>query len=82
MNGSAAESRRLVAGVRGRCALRGVTLAFGRGRVVIVGEAALFSAQVLRTQSQPDFRFGMNAPGNDDQQFVLNTLHWLSGDLP
>ena len=61
---------------------QGVALAFGRGRIVIVGEAALFSAQVLKTQGQPDFRFGMNAPGNDDRQFVLNTLHWLSGDLP
>ena len=32
-------------------------------------------------QDLPDFRFGMNAPGNDDKQFVLNTLHWLSGSL-
>jgi len=60
---------------------QGVALVFGRGRVVIVGEAALFSAQVLRAQGQPDLRFGMNAPGNDDKQFVLNTLHWLSGSL-
>ena len=61
---------------------QGVALAFGRGRLVVVGEAALFSAQVLRAQGEPDFRFGMNAPGNDDKQFVLNTLHWLSGNLP
>jgi hypothetical protein len=60
---------------------QGVALVFGRGRLVVVGEAALFSAQVLRAQGQPDFRFGMNAPGNDDKQFVLNTLHWLSGSL-
>jgi hypothetical protein len=51
--------------------------------VVIVGEAAMFSAQRLPSQKpgQPDFRFGMNAPGNDDKQFVLNALHWLSGAL-
>jgi hypothetical protein len=62
---------------------QGVALTFGRGRLVVVGEAALFSAQVLRAQpgGQPDLRFGMNAPGNDDKQFVLNTLHWLSGSL-
>jgi hypothetical protein len=60
---------------------QGVALVFGRGRLVVVGEAALFSAQVLRAQGEPDFRFGMNAPGNDDRQFVLNSLHWLSGSL-
>jgi hypothetical protein len=60
---------------------QGVALAFGRGRLVVVGEAALFSAQILRAQGEPDFRFGMNTPGNDDKQFVLNTLHWLSGSL-
>jgi hypothetical protein len=60
---------------------QGVALAFGSGRLVVVGEAALFSAQVLRIQGKPDLRFGMNAPGNDDKQFVLNTLHWLSGSL-
>jgi hypothetical protein len=63
---------------------QGVALVFGRGRLVIVGEAALFSAQFLRARKagEPDLRFGMNAPGNDDKQFVLNTLHWLSGNLP
>jgi hypothetical protein len=60
---------------------QGVALVFGRGRLVVVGEAALFSAQVLKVQGKPDLRFGMNAPGNDDKQFVLNTLHWLSGSL-
>jgi len=60
---------------------QGVALPFGRGRVVVVGEAALFSAQILKmTQDgKPwEMRFGMNAPGNDDRQFVLNVLHWLS----
>lgn len=63
---------------------QGVALVFGKGRVVVVGEAAMFSAQRLRydNPSEPDFRFGMNVPGNDDKQFVLNTLHWLSGAIP
>jgi len=69
-----------------RCAgnAQGVALPFGRGRVVMVGEAALFSAQVLKmTQNgKPwEMRFGMNAAGNDDRQFVLNILHWLSRAL-
>ena len=41
-----------------------------------MGEAAMFSAQVYE-----DFRFGMNTPGNDDRQFALNVMHWLSGAL-
>jgi hypothetical protein len=24
---------------------------------------------------------GMNVPGNDDKQYALNLLHWLSGIL-
>jgi hypothetical protein len=57
---------------------------FGRGRVVILGEAAMFSAQVIRsTQAGQtrESRMGMNVPGNDDKQFALNVLRWLSGLL-
>jgi hypothetical protein len=63
---------------------QGVALTFGKGRVVILGEAALFSAQVLRFtegNQQRETKFGMNVPGSDDLQFALNTLHWLSGLL-
>ena len=61
---------------------QGVALNFGKGRVVVLGEAALFSAQVLRSGGpQPNFKFGMNTPGNDDKQFALNVMHWLSGAL-
>jgi len=59
-------------------AAQGLAMEFGRGRLVITGEAAMFSAQVLHQQPRPDFKFGMNAPGNDDRQFALNALHWLS----
>lgn len=66
--------------VNGRA--QGVALQFGKGRVVILGEAALFSAQLLKSGGpQPNFRFGMNTPGNDDKQFALNVMHWLSGAL-
>ncbi|MBI3650732.1 MAG: DUF4350 domain-containing protein [Acidobacteria bacterium] len=50
---------------------------YGRGRVVVVGEAALFSAQV----DMLGLKFGMNRQGNDDRQFALNIVHWLSGLL-
>lgn len=59
-------------------AAQGLAMEFGRGRLVITGEAAMFSAQVIHQESRPDFKFGMNAPGNDDRQFALNALHWLS----
>lgn len=64
---------------------QGVALRFGKGRVVILGEAAMLSAQVVRfvEGGQPQvFQMGMNAPGSDDRQFALNILHWLSGLLP
>jgi hypothetical protein len=71
-----------VRAVHGRA--QGVALAFGRGRVIVMGEAALFSAQILKTgkPGEPDLRFGMNVPGNDDRQFALNALHWLSRAIP
>jgi hypothetical protein len=63
---------------------QGLAMSFGKGKIVVLGEAALLSAQVV---SLPDgdrqvvFKAGMNAAGNDDRQFALNTLHWLSGLL-
>jgi hypothetical protein len=63
---------------------QGLAMGFGKGRVVVLGEAALFSAQILPSPDgnpQRQIKFGMNAPGNDDRQFALNVLHWLSGLL-
>ncbi len=54
-----------------------IALQYGNGRVVVVGEAALFSAQV----DMLGLKFGMNRAGNDDRQFALNIAHWLSGLL-
>jgi hypothetical protein len=54
-----------------------IALHFGNGRVVAVGEAALFSAQV----DMLGLKFGMNRTGNDDRKFALNIVHWLSGLL-
>jgi hypothetical protein len=59
--------------------LQGATVQIGRGRVAIFGEAAMFSAQVSGPTRIP---MGMNAPlAEQNPQFVLNTLHWLSGLL-
>lgn len=56
---------------------QGVALKLGRGRVVVLAEAAMLTAQV----SAEGEKFGMNTPGNDDRQFALNIMHWLSGLL-
>jgi hypothetical protein len=61
---------------------QGLAMRVRRGRVVIVGEAAMFSAQVLRQQNPArTIRAGMNVPGIDNQQFALNIVRWLAGTL-
>jgi hypothetical protein len=57
---------------RGRA--QGIALESGQGRVVVLGEAGMLSAQRDR-RGQP---VGMNFPGYDNRQLVLNILHWLS----
>jgi hypothetical protein len=56
---------------------QGATLEFGKGRIVVFAEAAMFTAQ-----RHGETWFGMSA--NDapqNEQFLLNIMHWLSGDL-
>ncbi|MGA9771105.1 MAG: DUF4350 domain-containing protein [Blastocatellia bacterium] len=57
---------------------QGVAMRAGRGRVVVLGEAAMLSAQIVKRPNQPDFRMGMNRSGIDNRQFALNVMHWLS----
>jgi hypothetical protein len=57
---------------------QGIAFRFGKGKVVVVGEAAMFTAQVTGSNK---LKFGMNREGNDDKQLALNVMHWLSGLL-
>ena len=57
---------------------QGLALKFGKGRVVVLGEAAMLSAQIA---DQSQMKFGMNWPGIDNRQLALNIMHWLSGLL-
>ena len=51
----------------------------GMGKVALVGEASLFSAQLVGKTQDP---VGLNYPnGNQNLQFTLNLFHWLSGVL-
>jgi hypothetical protein len=61
---------------------QGLAFAFGDGRVVVLGEASMLSAQVAILGDPPrEFKAGMNVPGADNPQFALNVLRWLSGAL-
>ena len=55
-----------------------IALKFGKGRVVVQGEAAMLSAQISGAEK---YKMGMNVPGNDNRQYALNLMHWLSGLL-
>ncbi len=57
---------------------QGLALTVGRGRAVILGEAAMLSAQVVELPARAPIRMGMNVPHNDNQQFALNVMRWLS----
>lgn len=57
--------------------LQGATRRVGRGRAALFGEAAMFSAQRAGAERRP---MGMNAPlAEQNAQFTLNVLHWLTG---
>jgi hypothetical protein len=61
---------------------QGIAFTFGKGRVVVLGEAAMLSAQVIiRPGGGVAFRMGMNHAGIDNRQLALNIMHWLSGAL-
>ena len=55
----------------------GIAFTFGKGRVVVISEAATLTAQLFRSQ----WKIGMNTPGSDNKQFALNIMRWLTGYL-
>jgi hypothetical protein len=57
---------------------QGIAMSSGKGRVVVLGEAAMLSAQMT---GPGGMKFGMNRPGIDNRQLALNIVHWLSGLL-
>jgi hypothetical protein len=60
--------------VEGWC--QGATLRFGKGRVALFGEAAMFTAQLAGPNRAP---VGMNAPqAPQNAQFLLNVVRWLT----
>lgn len=53
---------------------QGLIMKFGKGRVVVLGEAGMLSAQV----DNKGRAFGMNYANIDNRQLALNIMHWLS----
>lgn len=50
---------------------------YGKGRVVMSGEAAMFTAQLAGPQQ---VRVGMNSPyAANNFRLLLNIIHWLDG---
>jgi hypothetical protein len=52
---------------------QGIALEFGKGRIVVLGEGGMVTAQVNRRVP-----YGMNTLDNDNVQFVRNTMCWLA----
>jgi len=53
---------------------QGAALAFGAGRVAVLGEAGMLTAQI----DDGGATMGMNVPGNDNEAFARNLFHWLA----
>ncbi len=59
--------------------LQGATLKFGKGRVAVFGEAAMFFAQLAGANRT---RIGMNSPqAPQNYRFLLNVMRWLAWEL-
>ncbi|HEV7516166.1 MAG TPA: DUF4350 domain-containing protein [Thermoanaerobaculia bacterium] len=54
---------------------QGIAFELGKGRVVVLADPAMATAQQVAGGA---LKVGMNRPGNDDRQLVLNVLHWLT----
>lgn len=56
-----------------------VALTVGKGRVVVLGDGAMMTAQRVGPRREP---VGIDRADDDDRKFALNVVHWLTGVLP
>jgi hypothetical protein len=54
----------------------------GKGKIIAFGDSNGFTAMNFEEEDGSVKSLGMNTARHDWKQFVLNTLHWLSDDLP
>lgn len=58
---------------------QGAYMKYGKGRVVMFGEAAMFSAQLAGPNK---IRVGMNSDyAEENYKLLLNIIHWLDGKI-
>lgn len=81
--GMAVSGRTPGEGVSAAGRAQGIALTYGKGRVVVLGEAAMLSAQIVsgpaaQLMGKSEIRMGMNRAGLDNRQLALNIMHWLS----
>ena len=56
---------------------QGAYKTFGKGKIVVFGEAAMFSAQIAEVDGRK-FKAGMNSPeGRNNYKLLINTIRWL-----
>ncbi|WP_421825737.1 hypothetical protein [Larkinella sp.] len=59
---------------------QGAVSAYGKGRLAVFGEAAMFSSQLKGRDKIP---FGLKSPdATQNQSFLLNLIHWLDQRQP
>jgi hypothetical protein len=56
---------------------QGIALNFGRGRVVVLADAAM-----LTSQTSEEGTIGITVPGFDNRRFTLNLVEWLAPPPP
>lgn len=59
--------------------VQGAFKKYGKGRIAVFGEAAMFTAQIVGPEKQ---QAGMNsANASENCQLLLNVIHWLDGKM-
>jgi hypothetical protein len=72
------QSQKAIGGKSAAGRAQAVAIEFGKGRIVVLGEAGMLTAQVIRFLFFTIKKFGFSRPGNDNCQFALNIMHWLT----
>ena len=57
---------------------QGAFMDYGKGKIVVFGEAAMFSAQIAEIDENTRYNAGMNSPrGKNNYKLLVNIIRWL-----
>lgn len=83
-SGTAYQMTRAKGGPEDRVSVAGlaqaVAMTHGRGRVVVIGDAALLTSQVMSGGGETE-RIGLTWPNADNERFARHVMQWLSGAI-